>query len=141
MMMNNDIADLKLAIRNKQMQEGQNDQSSFDNTTKKDRNTNYQPESSDGGTRNTQTNYETERSYYQDLLDESLWPEIVKFYEKTIFNVIVRCIDRNIVEIEIYIVPLSVSSGRHKHKKLYGIDFFEFLEQSVGKQFQLMNLL
>jgi len=40
-MMNNDIADLKLAIRNKQMQEGQNDQSSFDNTTKKDRNTNY----------------------------------------------------------------------------------------------------
>jgi len=34
-MMNNDIADLKLAIRNKQMQEGQNDQSSFDNTTKK----------------------------------------------------------------------------------------------------------
>ena len=79
-MMNNDIADLKLAIRNKQLVDQQNDQSSFDNTTKKDRNTNYQPESDTSGSRITKTDYETDGSYYLDLLDESLWPEIVKNY-------------------------------------------------------------
>jgi len=83
-MLNNDIADLKIAIRNQHMKD-QNvqDVSSFNDTSKKDKHTNYLPDSQESGTQVTQsqsqTYNETDRTELLDILDESIWPDIVYF--------------------------------------------------------------